>query len=241
MFQNFVIKMKKIFFGLFLLQLTNGAFALSSPIKSTVDGFNLPNLHQVDREGLVYRSMSPDKEMSVLQKLGIKNVLIFKNQTRREVDKEILELSKLKITHLHIPFLWKDIEDYSQACQQIVSGIQFIKRSIKQKKKVLFHCTVGEDRTGILSGLFTMLNESKSIEDVFRQEMCEKGYGKGNPFKPYKVTSAIRSDLTPLFLAMAKRIAESKVTLSDINESLCHELKVESEHDFDCESSSLID
>lgn len=233
--------MNKILIGLLFLQISNGAYALSSPIKSTVEGFSLPNLHQVDREGFVYRSMSPDKEMSTLQSLGIKNVLIFKNQTRKEVDKEILELRKLKISYLHIPFLWKDIENYSQACQQIVAGIQFVKKSIEQKKKVLFHCTVGEDRTGILSGLFTMLNESKSAEQVFREEMCEKGYGKGNPFKPYKVTSAIRSDLTPLFLAIAKRITESQVSLSDINESLCHELKVVKEHDFDCESSSFID
>jgi len=233
--------MKYILIGFFFLQLTNGAYALSSPIKSSVDGFDLPNLHQVDRLGYVFRSMSPDRQMNVLSELEIEKVLIFKNQTRNEVDKEIRLLQKMKIDYLHIPFLWKDINNYTEACRQIVSGIQYIRTAIKNYQRVLFHCTVGEDRTGILSGLFQMVNENLSIKQVFENEMCEKGYGKGNPFKPYKVTSAIRSDLTPLFIAMAKRITESKVTLSDINESLCHDLNVESEHDFDCQSSSLID
>jgi multiple sugar transport system permease protein len=52
-------------------------------------------------------------------------------------------------------------------------------------KTTFFHCTVGEDRTGYLAGLYRLLTETTTAKAMFEQEMCERGYSSGNPQKPY--------------------------------------------------------
>jgi len=55
---------------------------------------------------------------------------------------------------------------------------------------------VGEDRTGALAGQWLLLEkhaEGKfiSTQEVFRKEMCARGYSDGTTHKPGKVTEAI--------------------------------------------------
>lgn len=87
--------MKKAHFGesfikylITLLLIALPALALKSPSASSL-GLSIPNCHQVDQN--LYRGMGPTKDQYIqgLLTLSVSNVLIFKNQTINEVDKEI--------------------------------------------------------------------------------------------------------------------------------------------------------
>src|SRR5690606_20131805 len=90
----------------------------------------------------------------------------------------------------------------------------------------LFHCTAGEDRTGALAGLFRMLDEGLSTDEVFYGEMCPRGYSNGNPNKPWKVTGAIEAGLTPLFEAIAEKIEKEALNFDSLEKSLCQDIKI---------------
>jgi hypothetical protein len=85
------------------------------------------------------------------------------------------------------------------------------------------HCTVGEDRTGYLSGLYRLLGDGASgVDTIFHDEMCQRGYSSGNPQKPFAgVATEIDNDLTPLFLKMAFKISRGELTPTSLDESVC--------------------
>lgn len=103
---------------------------------------------------------------------------------------------------------------------------------------MFYHCTVGEDRTGLLSGLWLLLNTKKSIQYVFKNQMCENGYEAGNPQKPAYVVNEIREDLTPLFMMMATKIKRGELSLSNLTTKICFS-SIDFKADyFQCEGSS---
>ena len=71
-----------------LLTLTANA-GLKSPFKSSVEGINIPNTHDVEGDGTILRGMAPFGHISELVEADVTDILIFKHQTRGEVDKEI--------------------------------------------------------------------------------------------------------------------------------------------------------
>ena len=79
----------------------------------------------------------------------------------------------------------------------------------------------------MLAGLYRMLEENLGMEKVFRSEMCARGYADGNPNKPGMVHGAIRKELTPLFIALAKKIEGGTWELGKIKKSSCKGLIVE--------------
>jgi hypothetical protein len=211
-----------------IISLQTAEAGLKSPFQSTVDGLTIPNAHYVSLNDSVIRGMAPTVgHIDELVELGITDVLIFKNQTRNEVDKEIISLKKagFKNNSIHqINFKWKEYESIQVACEQTIQAFQIIKRVREKGNKIFFHCTVGEDRTGLLSGLYKMMNEGLTREDVFQNEMCEKGYEAGNSHKPWVVVKAIRKDLTPLFKKMAKAINMGMISLEDLGRSNCQKI-----------------
>ena len=100
------------------LSFSGKLFALSSPFISTVPGLDIPNAHKVyQKEGTIIRSMAPrtDKDYQQLVANKFTDILIFKNQTRKEVDQEIEKLVKLGFKReriYHIPFKWKDFGNF---------------------------------------------------------------------------------------------------------------------------------
>ena len=88
-------------------------------------------------------------------------------------------------------------------------------------RKIFFHCTVGEDRTGYLAGLWKMLSDNVSRNEAFHNEMCINGYGAGNPIKPDYVVNEIRQDLTPMFTYMAYLIDKNLVSLANLTKRYC--------------------
>lgn len=186
-----------------------------------VPGLTIPNSFQVDREGNIFRGREPRKLVSELAPIGITDVLIFKNEIKDEVQKEILALKEAGITSYHIPFAWKDYPSMKEACEQVVEAISIIKKVKQKNGKIFFHCTAGEDRTGMLAGLYRMIEENQTAEYVFKNEMCPRGYSNGNKNKPWMVTGAIQKELTPLYLALAEKINNGKLTKNS-----CASLKI---------------
>jgi protein-tyrosine phosphatase len=225
------------------LLLSTKAFALKSPFPSTVPELTTPNSHYVDTEGRVLRSSTPKKkQIQELKDFDIEQVIIFKKQTRKEVDREIKELKAIgyKPSQIHhIPFRWKGFESRQVACEQTIQALKIIqKQRTKASGKVFFHCTVGEDRTGHLAGIFRMLDQGFSRDQAFQEEMCENGFGRGNPKKPWKVYGSIRKELTPLFLYMASLVEDGLIDLNNLDESVCTDQREVLEATPKCQHSS---
>jgi len=240
------------FFGLSTLTFA----ALSSPIPSSVEGISIPNTHYVSKEDTrpLLRGMAPHGELKSLLKMGITDFLIFKLETRNEVTQEVTDLIQLGVSpsRIHkIPFQWKKVE-FTESCLQTIEALSLMRKIAKSKDRALFfHCTVGEDRTGVLSGLYQMLRYDTLVWDAFENEMCEKGYGSGNPHKPYfKVVKPIRENLTPFYLKMAFLITYGKFNSGPLDPQLCQkDPETDSDYrenflpyldEYKCNSSSLV-
>lgn len=201
------------------------ALTLSVPAFA-VDGLTIPNSFQVDREGHIFRGKEPKKLVSQLRDIGITDVLIFKNEVKTEVATEIADLTKLGIRSHHIPFQWKGFESMQKACEQVVDAVNLIYNTKARNGSIYFHCTAGEDRTGMLAGLYRMLEENLSANQVFKSEMCARGYSDGNPNKPGMVHGAIQKELTPLFIALAEKIERREWVLGRISKASCRQLNI---------------
>jgi hypothetical protein len=201
-------------------------FVCTQTFAQTVSGLTVGNSHQVDKDGQVFRGKEPKKLVSELKSIGITDVLIFKNEVKTEVTTEISDLKKLGIKPHHVPFRWKDFNSNQEACEQVVTALNLISKTKDNGGSIFFHCTAGEDRTGMLAGLFRMLDEGLSRDQVFKKEMCAKGYSDGNPHKPGMVTGAIQRELTPLFIALAAKIEAGDWKLGAISKKSCKNLQV---------------
>ena len=171
----------------------------------------------------IFRGRAPKTtEYRQMRKVGITSVLIFKNQTKTEVDDEINQLIAAGFNEgkiHHIPFLWKDIASEKTACEQIITSLNILKDvENSQDEKILFHCTVGEDRTGLLAGLMTQLLEQEDMQLSFQNQMCAKGYAGGNTSKPARVSQAVDQFLTPLYYKISQLIQSGELNLSRLND-----------------------
>lgn len=200
-------------------------FSLLSFNAFAVDGLTIANSHQVDREGNIFRGKEPRSLVSELAHVGISDVIIFKNEVKDEVRKESEALKKLGIRAHHIPFRWKAYPSMIEACEQTVEALNIIYRVKRANGKVFFHCTAGEDRTGMLAGLYLMMEERMSKKEAFR-DMCSKGYSDGNSHKPAYVTGAIQKELTPLFNALSAKIESGEWRLGRISKKSCADLVI---------------
>ncbi len=156
--------------------------ALRPPLRSDVPGITIPNAHVVAKGvyGAVLRGNAPAKEeIRQLKDYGITDVLIFKNQTYKEVDEEKARLTAAGYPADRIsavPFPWKDLGPFKQTCEQTIDALKVLLKVYNTPERaVSFHCTVGEDRTGCLAGLFRMLVSGWNTNQAFRAEMCKNG------------------------------------------------------------------
>jgi hypothetical protein len=197
---------------------------------AAVEGSSISNAHIVTAtsQSVVIRGRAPKnaKEMQELVKIGVTDFLIFKNDTKGEVAKEQEQLMKLGVNPsaiTNIPFLWKDIHDFRPACEMTIQALQVLEEAVNNGRNIYFHCTVGEDRTGYLAGLWGIwTNTFQDERQALQQEMCPRGYEAGNPGKPYRdVVFKIRETLTPTYVKMAAIIAEAKQMGRNLDTSLC--------------------
>ncbi|MFC1522154.1 phospholipase D-like domain-containing protein [Elusimicrobiota bacterium] len=224
-----------------------------SPFKSTVKGLNIPNSTQLrtDPGARIIRGMAPRNEEDILDllKIGMDEILIFKEASRDEVDSEYGQLTSRGFPagriH-HIPFRWRHVKSFKVACTQTVDALKIMRDAERAGRTLFFHCTVGEDRTGYLAGIYSLLKDGKDARSVFKTEMCENGYGSGNPKKPVeRVVVPIRKELTPIYLSMAYYVKQGALSLDKLDASVCtaepSSEKVSAMFDakvFQCEASS---
>lgn len=204
---------------------------LASPFAPTAPGMTIPNAHVVGKEDLLLRGMAPrtEEEMGQLFSSKIGAVLLFKNQTGKgnDVAEEMAELEKRGIPGsriLNVPFAWKELTSFEAPCKQTIEALAFVEANVSAKKKTFFHCTVGEDRTGFLAAMRRMLVDAEMTpERAFDEEMCENGYGSGNPLKPAFVVGALEAEsgLTPLYQRMAYLVATKKITAAKLDAAVC--------------------
>ncbi len=200
-----------------------GSGGLSSPFDSSVEGISVPNTHWVDAEQTVLRGMEPREaaQFDELRAAGIEKVVIFKNATGNDdVGKEIAAWSLPEGDILHVPFKWKDLDGFTEPCEQTLEALRFIRDAQEAEEKVFFHCTVGEDRTGYLAALHALLFEGADAGESFEEDMCEHGYGSGNPQKPGFVLGKLEDGLTPLYRSMAYLVAQGILT-GDLEAGAC--------------------
>lgn len=187
-------------------------------------------LEPIDEAQKIYRGRAPKStEMKKLIKKGITTVIIFKNQTKNEVDQEIEQLIAAGIDSekIHnIPFQWKDIESEKLACEQVIDALNIMQQvSESEDDKVLFHCTVGEDRTGLLAGLMSQLLNQDDTASSFVNHMCTKGYAGGNLNKPKHVSQAVDKYLTPLFYKISRLIEQGALNAESLNKRVCRNIE----------------
>lgn len=195
-------------------------------------GVFLQKLPQSDK---IFRGRAPKpNEINQMKKKGITSVLIFKNQTKDEVDAEIKQLKKSGFNpnkiH-HVPFQWKDFKSEKLACEQTIEALKILAEVQKSENdKILFHCTVGEDRTGLLAGLMTQLLTESTSTDAYMNEMCLKGYSGGNTAKPIDVQKSVDKYLTPLYFKISEQIQTGRLTIDNLNKNICKELSSTESH-----------
>ena len=212
-----LIRLTTIFVMLSLVCSLEVRANLSSPFSSSVSGLTIPNSHIVSSHsgGYVIRGQAPQtSEIDQLLSIGVERVLIFKNQTQGEVTKEMSDLKKKGFRAndiLQVDMPWKDISNFQDVCDMTIKSLQFLEESAQSRRTVYFHCTVGEDRTGYLAGLWGLWNgDFRSVNKAFKEEMCDKGYEAGEHKKPYTVVKAVRENLTPTFLKMVDLLAQAR-------------------------------
>ncbi|MBI4061519.1 MAG: tyrosine-protein phosphatase [Elusimicrobia bacterium] len=211
---------------------------LSSIFASEVDGVDIPNAREVGR-GTVLRGSAPGTEGSKrarpaslagdvadLRARGVTDVLIFKNTAtaKDEVAEEIAAFSAAGFAAgrvRHIPFRWTALGPYRQTCEQTVDALNILLDAFSGGRSVFFHCTLGEDRTGYLAGLFRMLADGWDARRAFEEELCARGYEAGDPKKPQQIVDKVRAELTPAFLQMANLISTGVLSRSRLDRNVC--------------------
>lgn len=183
----------------------------------------IENFHALSSQ--IFRSAAPTKGSTYLKNAGFTHVLIFKNENKNEVTKEIADLQKVGIPAaniFHIPFKWKDMGPIEDSCVQVITALEYLVKVEKSRShKILFHCTAGEDRTGALAGLYRMLYDRWSIDRAFNEEMCPHGYEAGDKGKPPMVVDAVRREITPVFLAVAGLIMDGRISFRNLDVNAC--------------------
>jgi hypothetical protein len=202
-----------------------------TPFPSTIPGITLGGAHIVLKEGeqsKVIRSQAPhtDQDFKELTSYGVTDVVIFKKETGHEVQDELIALKDhgfpaSRITT--IPMKYRDFKDFEEPCRYTVDALKAIQKTRQAAgRMVLIHCTVGEDRTGFLSGLVRLLEAGSDSKEIFKTEMCQNGYSSGNPKKPKSITTRIDEDLTPVFTRMALLIEKGRLSWDHLDaDALC--------------------
>ena len=195
---------------------------------STIPEISLGGAHIVVKDQnkpRIIRSQAPrnPKDYQELTAFGVTDVIIFKKESGHEVKDELAEFKNRGLPGArlhHIPMAYKDFSDFEEPCRQTVEALKFIRDARKDDDRmILFHCTVGEDRTGYLAGLVILLETGGNTREVFKTEMCDKGYSSGNRVKPKNVTTRIDEDLTPVFAKMALLIKSGQLSWSKLDAS----------------------
>lgn len=167
------------------------------------------NVFALTADGTLIRGAQPSKtNVSVLVESGVEEVLILKVDTKGEVAREIEALldAGLPEDRVHHLLMQWNKPDVANTCEQAATALEIITAAQAEGRSLYFHCTAGEDRTGMVAGLFRIFTEGIEVDDAFQNELCARGYADGHSRKPSHVTNAVHRSLTPLFFELADRL-----------------------------------
>lgn len=162
-----------------------------------------------------------------LKSYGITDILIFRNdvpgETATTSELELLQRVGFATSSIHkIPFPWKGMSTFEEPCRQTLKALQIMRDVLNSRtSKMYFHCTVGEDRTGYLAGLFRIIFEGASETAAFKDEMCGKGYAEGDPCKPPKVSIEVHKNITVVYLKLVEWIEAGLISKDNLDPEIC--------------------
>mgnify|MGYP001185002660 CR=1 FL=1 len=167
------------------------------------------NVFALTSDGSLIRGAQPSsKNVGVLVEAGVEEVLILKVDTKGEVAREIEALlaAGLPEDRVHHLLMQWNKPDVANTCEQAATALQIITDAQAEGRSLYFHCTAGEDRTGMVAGLYRIFTEGIEVDDAFENELCARGYADGHARKPSHIASTIHRSLTPLFFELAERL-----------------------------------
>jgi tyrosine-protein phosphatase SIW14 len=154
---------KSILFGFGLLTVVSLAQA-----KNDVLFLNtIPEFHQVNEN--IYRGGRPYKSgLQTIAQLKVKTILNLENDDEAVSD-EIIDAATLGIRVIHQPmsgFWYPDSEQVSQTLRILAN---------KNNYPIFVHCEHGQDRTGLIVGLYRVIYEKWSPAKAYN-EMLTNGF-----------------------------------------------------------------
>lgn len=185
----------------------------------------LGNAHALRTDGRIARGASPTGRAKVLLENGVTDVLMVRNAVGREGETERDELRRLgyRDDQIHeVPMVWRDLESFEAGCRNAVAALRIMAEVDRDpRRKLYMHCTMGEDRTGLIAGLYRIVFQGWRAEAAYRDEMCARGFAEASQRKPAWVSDAVNGALKPVFARMAA-MAEAKVLAANrLDDSRC--------------------
>lgn len=190
-------------------------------LPSTIAGLHYGNAHFVAADqGKAFRGSEPKADVQDLKKFRITNVLIIKKDVSGEVKKETDALDAVGIKYHKIPIEWDSV-NLTTTCEQFIEALQYVRQNLETPgRRLYFHCTAGEDRTGVLAGLTRLLQGDGNMQEIFRDEMCRNGFADGMG-KVAPVSNKIYAALLPVYQHLASAISNHRLTWSTLNKNIC--------------------
>lgn len=213
--------------ALTISNLENAVAGGSKLFPSDIPGITIGNASYVSPSKKIIRGAAPAtaKEITQLIENKVAAVIILREKPQKEVEKEVaaLQAQGLKKNQIfQLPLHWDEKDTFQEGCTMVVNSLQVLVAAERgQGRAVFFHCTAGEDRTGLVAGLYRMLTQNWNSSDAFYKEMCANGYEAGDAGKPGNVVKAIRENLTPLYVKMARLIETKNLTPDHLDVRVC--------------------
>lgn len=221
-------------FGILCLSLNSwgqstGAYSEhESVIPSTYKALPTPNTHEVTPGILRGGSPRHRNDLKSLFEHGVDKILILKKENRSEVQDETRDALTVGFRAdqiQHIPLNWVGLKAFRPACLMVKDGLLALQEASRSHKKIFFHCSVGEDRTGVLSALWLKWNNPAETKmDLFKSAMCPYGYAEMNPKKIPSTVKKIHESMTRLYGAMYDRIDALQTEGKALEELPCEDL-----------------
>jgi len=143
------------------------AISLCASTGRAEDGGPISNFHEVIPG--VYRGGRPDKAgLEYLQGLGVKTDLDLEN-IEDVVNEEVQDGTKLQID-----VVAEEMSPYTTPDDAQVARIQALLNDTN-RRPIFVHCHYGEDRTGVMVGLFRVVSENWTQQNAY-QEMLDLGF-----------------------------------------------------------------